>query len=250
MLRLILLMLLLANAGFWAWSQGWLAPIGMAPLSQHEPERLQQQVAESNVRIAATGARAAASRTAPKPNASANVPAAAQPASAASAAAAAASSVVSTASSACQQTALLDAATASATETALGKALPAKPWKRLDEPTSTSAFAVAMTGLNAATVQVKQGELQRLSIATEPLRGNGGAVVGLILGRYNDRAQADAALAAYGRRGVRTARVVTGIQAPAGVRLRIDPVSDDVANLLRGWNAQAAEVAVFRSCAS
>ena len=44
MLRLLVLLLLLANAGYYAWRQGLLQPWGLAPASQSEPERLQQQL--------------------------------------------------------------------------------------------------------------------------------------------------------------------------------------------------------------
>jgi hypothetical protein len=238
MLRALLLLLLLANLVFWGWTQGWLTPIGMAPTSQREPERLQQQVAAQQVRIIGTGS--ARPATPGRPTA-ASAPAAA-PASAAAADAGTSAS--------CQQTAALTSATAGATEADLAKALPARPWQRIDTAATPLPYAVAMTGLNAATFQVKQTELQRISIPTEPLRSPNGGVVGLVLGRYADRAAADAAMSAFGKRGVRTARVISGVDTPPAVRLRIDPVSDDVAAILRGWNAKAAEPAVFRACAA
>ena len=39
-----MLALLLANAGYFVWTQGWLAPYGLAPARQSEPERLAQQI--------------------------------------------------------------------------------------------------------------------------------------------------------------------------------------------------------------
>ena len=44
MLRLVIWLLVLANAGYFAWTQGYLAPLGLAPVEQREPERLQQQI--------------------------------------------------------------------------------------------------------------------------------------------------------------------------------------------------------------
>ncbi len=44
MLRLLILLLLLANVAYFAWTQGALAKLGIAPAHQTEPERLQQQV--------------------------------------------------------------------------------------------------------------------------------------------------------------------------------------------------------------
>jgi hypothetical protein len=45
-LRLVLAVLLLANAGYWLWSRGDLAGFGLAPasLSEREPQRLARQV--------------------------------------------------------------------------------------------------------------------------------------------------------------------------------------------------------------
>jgi hypothetical protein len=48
MLRALVLALLLANAGFYAWRAGWLAPlhgvIGARPEGEREPQRLERQV--------------------------------------------------------------------------------------------------------------------------------------------------------------------------------------------------------------
>ncbi|KAB7533389.1 SPOR domain-containing protein, partial [Verminephrobacter sp. Larva24] len=43
MLRLAVILLLLANAGYRAWSQGLLRPWGLAPEAQTEPQRMHQQ---------------------------------------------------------------------------------------------------------------------------------------------------------------------------------------------------------------
>src|SRR5689334_5423093 len=51
MLRLIVLLLLLANGGYYAWSHGLLLPWGVGPLQQSEPQRLQQQIQPEAVRI-------------------------------------------------------------------------------------------------------------------------------------------------------------------------------------------------------
>ncbi len=41
--RLVVL-LLVANVAWFAWSQGWLRVLGLAPTVQAEPERLERQV--------------------------------------------------------------------------------------------------------------------------------------------------------------------------------------------------------------
>lgn len=51
MLRLVVLLLVLANAGYFAWSQGLLAAWGFAPVATGEPQRLRQQIKPEALRI-------------------------------------------------------------------------------------------------------------------------------------------------------------------------------------------------------
>jgi hypothetical protein len=66
MLRTLLLLLLVANLGVFAWTQGWLDPFLPAPgMSEREPARLAGQVNVQSVQVlpaTATPAAAAASR--------------------------------------------------------------------------------------------------------------------------------------------------------------------------------------------
>ena len=51
MLRLIVLALVLANAGYYAYSQGLLSAYGFAPATQSEPQRMTQQIKPDMLRI-------------------------------------------------------------------------------------------------------------------------------------------------------------------------------------------------------
>ena len=51
MLRLAVLLLLLANAGYYAWSHGLLQGLGLAPDTSSEPQRMQQQINPQNLRL-------------------------------------------------------------------------------------------------------------------------------------------------------------------------------------------------------
>jgi hypothetical protein len=42
---------LLANAAYFAWTQGYLAPLGLAPVEQSEPQRLQSQIRPEALRL-------------------------------------------------------------------------------------------------------------------------------------------------------------------------------------------------------
>lgn len=51
MLRLTALVLLLANAAWFAWSQGMLQPWGLGPVQQAEPHRMWQQIRPEALRV-------------------------------------------------------------------------------------------------------------------------------------------------------------------------------------------------------
>lgn len=74
MLRLIVVLLLVANLGYYAWSAGWLQGLGMAPANPGEPARLQQQVAPQALRLPGEGEDVAA-----EPEAQGPMPGAASP---------------------------------------------------------------------------------------------------------------------------------------------------------------------------
>lgn len=92
MLRWLLALVVVANLLFLAWSQQWLAPLGLGPLPHGEPERLQQQVRPEALVLRADKPNG----TAPEPEVAAS--AAEDAASAAEAAASAASQAASAAS--------------------------------------------------------------------------------------------------------------------------------------------------------
>jgi hypothetical protein len=51
MLRLLVLLLILANGLYFAWSEGMLRAYGFAPAQQREPQRLTQQVRPEAIRV-------------------------------------------------------------------------------------------------------------------------------------------------------------------------------------------------------
>lgn len=70
MLRVMLLLLLLANAGMYAWSHGWLDPLLPAPgSSEREPARLAAQVNAESVRVLSPSPASPASSALPAPGA-------------------------------------------------------------------------------------------------------------------------------------------------------------------------------------
>ncbi|HSV68621.1 MAG TPA: SPOR domain-containing protein [Methylibium sp.] len=210
MLRMLVLLLLLANAGFWAWRQGWLEPlhgvIGARPEGEREPERLALQVSPELVRL--------------QPARGASAPA--RPASAASAAepaASAASEPAAPPALACLEAGPFDAAGLTAAQAVLQVLLPADAARvrRL----ATGSWWVAMGPyVEAAPLRQKREELRKLdfSPATARLAADGAPY--LVLQRHDSREAAEAALKALAERGVRSGRIVDGgVAAPRALRV-------------------------------
>ena len=51
MLRLFVLVLVLLNSAYFAWSQGLLLGLGFAPAQQTEPQRLNQQISPQDLHL-------------------------------------------------------------------------------------------------------------------------------------------------------------------------------------------------------
>ncbi len=190
MWRVLALVLLLANALYFTWAQGLLAPYGWRPAPQSEPERLAQQVQPDLLQVldAETARRAE------------------QVASAAARA------------SECLLAGLFDDSQAANLRLALAS-FPAETWQL--DPVVEPAHWIVYMGRYPGTEQLdkKKAELRYLRIAFEPARG--ALEPGLVLGGYPNEAAAAEALAALGQRGVRTARVLQDREEKQGQQLRL-----------------------------
>ena len=196
MLRLIVLLLLLANAGFYAWSQGLLQPWGLGPAQQSEPQRLQQQVRPEAVQVVPADELKRAEQLA------AQAPRAPE----------------------CLQTPALDEAQVAPLRTAL-ESWPAGSWQ-LEAVTEPARWIIYM-GKYAGVEQVarKRAELRQLGISFEAL-SNPELEPGLSLGSYANEAAATTQLNALAERGVRTARVLQERPEQRGQRLVLPAVDD------------------------
>ena len=116
MLRFILLLLLVANVGYGAWSQGWLAGIGWVPYDPAEPWRVTQQLRPEAITLGTASASASAQ---PAPAAP---PAAGAPAPTSSPAVPPAPAQAEPPAQAAQPAAAVEAATALASAAATGAA--------------------------------------------------------------------------------------------------------------------------------
>jgi hypothetical protein len=203
MLRLTLILLLLANGLYFAWSQGHLAVLGFAPAAQTEPARMQAQIKPDALRLLGNPEVRrpdGAGPSAAPASVPAGTPPATAPASAASAALAAAKATE------CLQSAALDDALAARVRSAAGN-LPSGSWG-LESVTVPARWIVYMGKFTRADLLAKKkSELRELDVSFEALQ-NASLEPGISLGGHETQALATSALAALNTQGVRTAKVV------------------------------------------
>lgn len=200
MLRSLVLLLLLANGGYYAWSQGLLQPWGFAPHEQAEPQRLQQQIRPELLRVLTDDA-GKAQRSTPAPAS----PRPAEPVAHAEPVAAAEPDAAAAAKGECLQAGLFDAAQADALRHAAA-ALPAGSW-RLENATLPGRWMVYMGRFaDADQLARKRGELRELGVSFD--RPNAALEPGLSLGRFSTEEAAQRGLTQLNAKGVRSARVV------------------------------------------
>ncbi|QIL71228.1 SPOR domain-containing protein [Diaphorobacter sp. HDW4B] len=240
MLRIAVIVLLLANAGYYAWSQGMLRDMGYGPTVQSEPQRLNQQIDPQKmqvtpVSVAAQASASAASATvaaASAASAPASTPSA--PASAASVAVAAAPTPVPAASApapatppqrtVCLQAGSYDEQQMQTLRIAAQSALPANSW-RFDPTPVPGRWMVYIGKLpDDDAVAKKRSELKNLQIDYD--RPGAAFEPGLSLGRFSTDEAAQRALSQLTSKGVRTAKVVVERKETNVYTLRL-PTADD-----------------------
>jgi ribosomal protein L30/L7E len=198
MLRSLVLVLLLANAGFYAWSHGWLNDvIGIQPDAQREPQRLKQQVNAAQLTV--VGASSAVPASPSSAPASQTDPTSSAPGTEASAG-----------RTICVEAGPFTAAEQPQVEATLKPVLAANTW-------TTDTVAVPGVWLtymgpyaDADMLARKLTELRRIrGLNFEEIKTPANLAPGLSLGRYGRLEDANAALNTLKLRGIRTARVVT-----------------------------------------
>jgi hypothetical protein len=186
MLRAFVALLVLANVVFWAWSQGWLDGIvGVKARGDREPERLALQLHPELVVVL------------PKMPAAATAPS-------------------------CVESGPYAPTEVAAAEAALRSAVPGVAWTnaRTEQP---GQWVVYMGGYpDRDTMKRKEDEISRVGVRFDEQALPGDGPFGLVLGRYDDRAAADRALAQVQQRGVRTARVVVASLPAITHMLRVE----------------------------
>lgn len=228
MLRAVVLVLLLVNAGFWAWRQGWLAPlhdvIGARPDGEREPGRMARQVRPERVELLTPEAASAAQRLA--------APRAAAQASAAAV---------------CLEAGPYTAAELAAVQAALQSAWPGGAWAVREVPGAGGRWwVVEGPFFEAEQLQTRRDELRRQGIVAEAA-GTPGPAPLLILSRHESREAAELELASLAGRDVRAARVVEGTSRAARA-VRVAQADAQTQALLTGLPAERLRGKPFVPC--
>lgn len=218
MLRLVVLVLVLLNGIYFAWSQGYLRTYGFAPVEQSEPQRLAQQIRpDALLTLTPEEARRieAPAPTPPKPPE-------------------------------CLQAGVFDEKQLVALRAALEATLPAGSWQ-LETVTEPARWIIYMGRYpNAQALAAKRAELANMKLTYEPL-SRPDMEPGLSLGGFETQAAANEALLALNRRGVRTARVVQERAESQSGTLKI-PAADDTLRLRIEELKPALAGKLLRSC--
>ena len=216
MLRLAVIVLLLANAGYYAWSQGLLRPLGYAPQEQSEPQRMNQQIRPETLQIL----RVNLSLTAPS-SSSQSAPSGVAVAS--SNASSAPSSPSASDAAECLQAGVFDERQAEALRATLAP-LPQGSWQ-LDPTPIPGRWMVYMGRFDdLETMDRKRAELRARKVDHD--RAGGTLEYGLSLGRFSSKEAAERELTNLANKGVRTARVLQERPDATGFTLRLPAVTD------------------------
>lgn len=197
MLRFFVLLLLLANGAFFAWSQGYLRAYGYAPTAPNEPQRMGQQIKPENIQILQPAdmqrleAKAKAEQ-APK---------------------------------LCLQAGPFDEIQAVALRKALEDGLPSGAWQ-LDAVKQPAQWAIYVGKYASTDVQAKKrAELAAMGLKAEPV-GNPALAPGLTLGVFVTQAAADAGLVRLKPKGLRAVKVVQTREEGVQTWLKLPAVSE------------------------
>lgn len=203
MLRLLVLLLILANGAYYAWSEGLLRAYGFAPAQQREPQRVAQQIRPEAIQILSSSeAKRADSQVQ--------------------------SELVS---KECLVAEPFDDAQIATLRPALDSALPAGAWQ-IDTVVVPARWIVYMGKFaNVELMAKKRDELVAMRLAPQGLK-NPTLEPGLSLGGFDSQTEATEELAKLSQRGIRTAKVV--LERPEGTQnqLKLPAVTPDIRNRL------------------
>ena len=212
MLRFTLLALLLANAGYLAWSQGWMASLGWKPETPSEAFRFKQQIRPDAIQVGTPGPPVPST---PPATATAATPVGME------------SSTPATGPSRCWQAGPLSEQQANTLRTTLrNQEAPAIAWE-LQSQAVVGRWMVYMGKFpNTEAMELRTAELRQQGVAFD--RAGGALEPGISLGRFPTEDAATRELTTMLRQGVRGARVVQERASSTLYTLRLPHVSPEM----------------------
>ena len=221
MLRALVVVLLLANAVFFAWARGWLMPTFPPPQSgQREPGRLAAQIRPEAVTVL------------PGPAASAAIQAA------------------RAAALACLEAGPLGEADIAAAETALAAAqLPDGSWSREAAPMPPLWLVFGGRAADAAALRTRAEELRKLGLPFEIIDAPPELANGFVLSRHASKTEAEVAQASAAASGAKGLRVTPLPAPPPQVWLRASRADADQQERLKALPGEAL-AGGFKPCAT
>lgn len=217
MLRTLIVLLIVANMGYFAFTQSWLAPLGLVPASPSETHRMGQQIQPDAIRLLSP---AQASKLDQQANSKA---------------------------AECWVTPLLSVAQVGSARVAL-ETWPVGTWQLTDRQQPARWIIYMGKYADTEALQRKKSELRKLGLTYESLRKSM-LEPGLSLGHYPSKDEAERTLQALSQKGVRTARVLEEMPAQTGQQLRLLVVDEDLRSgldtvrMALGGDAQLARCA-------
>jgi len=213
MLRLLVLLLVLANAGYWAWSQGLLAAYGLAPGVQAEPQRLATQIRPEAIRLL-TAEEAEKLESARPANAS-----------------------TAASTPECLQAGLFNEQQTATLRASLDATLPPGSWQ-FESSVEPARWIVYMGKYNnPENLAKKRTELRQLGVPFRAVN-NEALAPGLALASFPLEADAEKELARIAIKGVRTARVAQERAEARGQILKLTTVDGALRKQLEAFTAQ------------
>lgn len=231
MLRFSLLVLLLANAGYLAWTQGWMATLGWTPEVQSEPYRMQQQVRPDVLSVVPPNE----APVAPAPAATAAAIAAIDPAE-----------ELVPQETVCLQSEYMTEAQSQKLRQALRNSdLSTDSWEMITAQMAGRWMVYLGKFPNEVSMEKRRAELRTRKIAYD--RAGGNLDPGLSLGRFSSEEAATKELSNMLNQGVRGARVVQERAPQTMYALRMGQATAAQRTLLRGLQS-ALDGKAMRPC--
>ena len=196
-MRVLVLLLIVVNAAYFAWSQGFLKSAGLAPAVQSEPERVAQQIKPESVRLLP---QVEFKRIEEQ-------------------------SKAEQAARECLQAGPLTAEQSAALRPLLEKNFPEGGWSVQEQPIPARWMVYIGKFPNDAALVKKRAELTGLNVHSEPVV-LAALQPGLSLGVYETKDRANEELARLATRGVHSARVLLERAESVGYQLKLPSVPE------------------------